>query len=360
MRRFLVCLLIASVLAASGGCSQPVDTGSPVPAQQQPIVALLALAGLAIGIVAFIHHEHAKESPGPSPSPGIVGPKLFVPITPAGSGADMNLADTSAAVIIGILQSTSPSEKYQQVTIPSGGSPQMASCVLPSTYTPTALAIDQTGAIWFDDENGNVKRFAPIATTGGSCSSTFSVGDSLGVTGTRSMDADATNVYVAVDNGTGKVSFVQISISSGTGPSNSTTASAVLDPRDGITATTFLTGVPMFTGFRTDGSSFVVQNNTATANSFVLDPVPNSNPAVSADASNNELFFGTIGSTTSGLYQIAKYTSGGLQTSALSIASNGVTADSRFAVPLSSLRADRSRNTYGLDLNGNLVEFAAF
>src|ERR1700681_1144928 len=56
VRRTLALAVIAITLCVNvGGCSTPVDTGSNIPAQSQPIYTVLALLGLGIAITAFHH-----------------------------------------------------------------------------------------------------------------------------------------------------------------------------------------------------------------------------------------------------------------------------------------------------------------
>src|SRR5690348_14028013 len=69
VRRFIALALALAILSSGvSGCSQPIDTGSSIPAQSQPIVALLALVGLGIGLTAWHHHNENRSGGGGTPT----------------------------------------------------------------------------------------------------------------------------------------------------------------------------------------------------------------------------------------------------------------------------------------------------
>jgi len=366
VRRYIAAALIAVLLVGSGGCSQPVDPGSPVPAQSQPIVTLLALIGLAIGVAAFVHHGSASAGPTPTPSPtpgGLTGPSLVVVLTKPGS--DMNIASTTTGIVLGVIEPATGGTRYEQVSgnVKTGLS-------LPGGYAPTAVAMDSSGNAWLDDNSGNVKVCAAPTTSNGSCSPSLSFNDGLGVAGTRSMDIDSTDACIAIDTGSNVAKFALFALPNGTpNGTGSFPGTARLLPADAVTATDFL-GANSFTLFRADGSSFVISGNPPANNTFDLNPLPNATPgnvAVSQNASFNETFYGLLGFPTGASYQIARYIGAnstgatpGSEQASIAIAQNGTTLGNSFAVPLRSLRADLSATTYALDGSGNLVEFASF
>ena len=101
MRRLIATVAALTILCSGmSGCSQPIDPGSSIPAQSQPIVALLALVGLGIGLTAWHHHN---EHHGSGPAATVFPAQFTVPPLIAGFKA-VDLAPDPVNITIGALE----------------------------------------------------------------------------------------------------------------------------------------------------------------------------------------------------------------------------------------------------------------
>ncbi|HKW44394.1 MAG TPA: hypothetical protein VJN22_01980 [Candidatus Eremiobacteraceae bacterium] len=367
MRRTLAAAVIAVTLGVNlGGCSTPVDTGSNIPAQSQPLVTVLALLGLGIAITAFHHHSetHPPGNQKVPQTPISVIPLRLSNATPidltldplqagqfgallAGSGGSASVFD------LGDINSDSVTSQY---TLPAG-------------YQPTAVAIDSgtTHQEWFVNSNGQIDGCAIGPTTCIPSPAPFS--DTLASGGTRFIAADAQHIFIARDDGASTVTwssfdFVGTQVASG---SYTYTAGGNkgLYAKDAVVANG--SSISQYLLFHADGTSHEVQLTSPPTTS----PGPTMNPV--PDVSGNATItgadvFGYVGSPTTGLYSIARYGAAGSDPLAYTImaltlvAFNGVPNPGiahSFSVPLNNLHED-SAGVYGLDPGGNVVTFNVF
>lgn len=367
-RRFAHCvalLLIISTLSLSlASCSQPIDTGSKVPAQSQPFVALLALVGLGIGLTA-LHHHNERGSGGPGPGPSITAPSS---IQGLGIGAFDIAFDPSVPGAVGALGSAAGGGRYGFEEVGAGAS--SGSYTLPAAYQPKGLAIDANGADWFVDSLGTVKKCAAPAPSVTTCTPLLSFSDGLPAGGVRSIAADNLHVFIAQDDTHGTVTWAAFVLAGGGRTSNAytyPTTNRGLYNNDAVQTIAGLSLTFVFELFHADGASWTVAGlSPATKNPFILAPAPGANVAT-ADGVN---FFGMLGSTTSGGYQIGHWvganngvgaTPGSLRAT-LQIAFNGQVNTDRgfYALPLQSLHVDpiSGQTLFALDSAGNLVTFS--
>ena len=366
MRRLLAVALALSLLSSSlAGCSQPIDTGSSVPAQSQPIVALLALIGLGIGITAWHHHNEAHHGGG---GPTIVPPvQVLGPLLSGYKAVD--LANDPFDIGFGVLESPAAAG-VSKFALVSGGS--FASYSLPAAYSPVALAVDpNTGDDWFVDAAGKVQGCLPPASSVTTCSTsglpvpTFN--DGLGV-GNRAIASDGSFVFIALDAGGGAVKWFSFNLSDGT----TTTSNYASQTTAGLYPADFVISTPQaaasgFTVFHSDGRSDLVTIPPSDVPSFTFAPTPlkaPSNVVLALDAVN-QAFYAPTGSS-SGVYDITRYTNqfdagiSKLNTLSVTIADNGQTGGP-FVPPLTSLHVDsQDQQLVGIDAAGNIVEFAQF
>lgn len=379
MRR-LVATALALTIICSGmsGCSQPIDTGSSIPAQSQPIVALLALIGLGIGITAWHHHNEHRGGGGSGPS---VFPAQFtVPPLVAGYKA-VDLAPDPVNATIGALEvpiAGAGTGKFDEIES-SGGIPQsFGGYSLPSGYSPEAVSLDPNGVAWFVDASGRVQG-CDVLTSAMTCSSKGTFSDGLGG-GARSIAADINIIVVVVDAGGGKVKWwaTQGGTATGTGTYTPASSTSPIFAADAVSLTT--TGPSGFTVYHQDGRSdfltFGVSGSTLTISAqpnFSFNPLPLA--ALSQPESETSVskiaFFSFTGAPTTA-YSLTKYettTAAGITaptaTSEL-IAFNGHVGTpsgggTPFVPPLSSPRFDNAELTiWAIDAAGNIVAFAPF
>jgi hypothetical protein len=362
----LAALVIAAVLCLSlSSCSQPIDPGSKIPAQSQPLVALLALIGLGIGLTAL--HHHNEEHGGGGAPPAIAAP---VSVQGLGIGAIDIALDPGQAGATGALGTQGGSGRYIFSEVNSSGA-NNGSYTLPSGYQPHALAIDASGGDWFVDSFGALKKCGPPVSGVTSCTPSVAISDGLPASGVRNIAADNTHVFIAQDNNAGTVSFAAFALD-GTSPQTGSYnygAGKGTYNTDAVQTTTAGSSISQFTILHKDGASWVVSlGNPATKNPFVLTPPPVASANVATfDAIN---FYGFLGSPSTGAYAIGHYvgagntlglTPGSLVAPTLTIALNGQINPNRgiYRLPLTSLHTDGAL-LYSLDPSGNLVIFNIF
>jgi hypothetical protein len=379
MRRFVAIALALSLLSASlGGCSQPIDTGSSVPAQSQPFVALLALVGLGIGLTAWHHHNEHHSSGGGGPT--IFGAQFLVP--PFISGfAPVDLAVDPANIAVGAIELPTAgggTGKFTEIQNQSGGGVPFGTETLQLGYVPTSVAIDPSGVTWFVNASGLVEECDILTSTTTTCNSSLGpFNDGLGA-GSRSIAADGNFVFVILDAGGGKVKWWVESLTSspptatGTYTSNST---AAIFPGDAVKSTPS-GGFSDFTVYHQDGTSdnvtFTVSGSTLTLNAqpnMSFNPVPAVAPSnFGVDLNSKDAFYAFSGSPT-GSYDLTKYEStsvvglGNPTATSELIRFNGQegNASAIFTPPLTSVHFDTAEGTvWALDHAGNIVAFAQF
>ncbi|MBC5825651.1 MAG: hypothetical protein GIW99_01160 [Candidatus Eremiobacteraeota bacterium] len=356
MSRSIAAIVVAAILALNlSGCSQPVDPSSPVPAQSQPLAALLGIIGVGIVLTALHHHnEHLNHGTGgvPLQSPGIVR------LPNAARSVDLAVDPTTGTA--GVLQAKNGATPARYLQVSAGAA--TGGYDLPSGYAPTAVAIDALLNGWFVDAAGNVENCpAPVSGTP-TCVPPAAFSDGLGASGARDIAVDVAFVFVATDNGAGTVSWAAFSLGGGSPLRGSYKyGGKPLYAADAVTQNDTGTGISAFVLFHQDGASYQIQfPSSVTKQAFTLAPPPSSAPGNVA----NQAFFGLIGST-AGLYQIAKYVNSGTASGPLppqtiiNIADNGQTPGNSFALPLRSLHADAG-SVSALDASGNLIQYALF
>jgi hypothetical protein len=372
VRRTLALAIVVSLLSMNvSGCSSPIDTGSSIPAQSQPIYTLLALVGLGFAITAFHHHsEQPHSGSGRIPqTPISVIPLRLTNQVPVDLTLDPNFTGSFGVLLAGNSGGAWLVD-LGDITTNNNVTVQYA---LPVGYQPTALTIDANVSLdheWFVDASGTVEGCANPG-VGGPTTCTPSpapFSDTLGTCGTRYISADATHIFIACDSGAGTVAWVAFDFNANKTGSGSYTYTA--GPAKGLYTTdaVFANGqaISQFLLFHKDGTSHEVVLTTppTTGAGPTLNPIP-------LDIGNAAItgvdIYAYNGAPTSGSYSIARYgsSSGGLNftiQSLLLVAENGVPnpGPSRtFGVPLTSLHADSS-GVYGLDPTGTLVVFRVF
>jgi hypothetical protein len=367
VRRMLAIAVIAVTLCVNvGGCSTPVDTGSSIPAQSQPIYTVLALLGLGIAITAFHHHSELHGSGSQKvPQTPISVIRLRVsnaspidltldPLQPGQFGA--LLAGTGGSAWLFDLADTTSNIVTEQYTLPAG-------------YQPIAVAIDAgtTHQEWFVNAGGLVDGCALGPSTCTPSPAPFS--DTLASGGTRYIAADSQHVFIVRDDGATTVSWAAFDFAANLIATGSYTYTAgggkSLYAKDAVVANG--SSISQYLLFHEDGTSHEVQ--------LTAPPTTSAGPTLTpaADTTGNPTIVGTdvfgyVGSPSNGFYSIARYGAGTSDPLAYSIqaltlvAVNGVTnpsLGSSFSVPLANLHAD-SAGVYGLDPGGNAVTFNVF
>lgn len=380
MRRIIAVTVAVALLAAPvSGCSQPIDNGSSIPAQSQPIVALLALIGVGIGLTAWHHHNVAHEGSGGGGIGSIVGAQFSV--APFISGyKPVDLAVDPANVALGALELPTAgggTGKFTEIQDFSNTASPFGTYTLPANYAPTAVAMDANGLAWFVDANGKVQGCAAI-TQGetGTCTSQGAFFDGLGA-GSRSIAVDTSAfVVVILDAGGGKVKWRATDGSGDTGTGTYTSAStSPIYAADSIKLTT--TPPSGFTVVHQDGSSeFITFSLSGTTLSIAQQAnflfVPASLVGLSdigSEISGKVATFGFTGAP-SGSYSFTKYETSsavGLgQAAAASqlIDSNGQVGNPSagpFTAPLISPQFDTGEGSvWAIDSAGRIVNFAPF
>jgi hypothetical protein len=362
-RRCLGAIAIALVVTASvPGCSQPIDPNSSVPAALQPLVLIIAAVGVGIGITALDHHNQNHSSSAPTPAlatPSFVGSVGNQPFDLA--------IDLSVPGSVGILGSNGGAGMYG-FTEEGSSATNAGSYTLPAGYQPVVVTVDGVGNDWFDDSGGNVDECAPPTSTPRTCVPTLAFKDGLGSGGVRAMTADSTHIFIAYDNRSGTVNW----------------AAYFLDGTNRVTGSYQYTGLGIYTKnaavaepaavvgtyiiFHQDGTSWTVPlPGPASKNTSTFTPVPLGAGNVAFDGSS--LFYGLLGSLTSGAYEIGRWVgpatafgnNPGTLAAKITIGFNGQTSTrgAAFRLPVSALATDGSY-IYMLDSSGNLVLFSAF
>lgn len=361
--RCIAAALLACLVAASTpSCSKPIDPGSNVPAVYQPLVFILAAVGVGVGIAALTHHNNNHSGGGP------VTPTLT---TPAFVGALTNqpfdlALDPSVAGSVGALGRSFGAGRYGFVE--SGSSSTNAgSYGLPSGYQPVGVAIDVSGNDWFVNSAGTVDKCPPPTTSITNCAPSLTFNDALG-TGTRSIAADSTHVFITKDNGSGMVTWAAFALD-GTGRISGSYTYTGLSTYNQDAAVSVSSAISAtYEVFHKDGTSWTIPlPGPATKNSFTFGPVPLANGNVAYDGS--ALYYGLLGAASSGKYSIGRYAglnaptnqTPGALLSQSAIAFNGQSSlnAAPFFVPVTSIHTD-DFFIYMLDSRGNLVLFTAF
>ncbi|HEY7994412.1 MAG: hypothetical protein ACHQY2_04960 [Candidatus Eremiobacterales bacterium] len=379
MRRFIAVTLAATILMAPlGGCSQPIDTGSSVPAQSQPFVALLALIGLGIGLTALHHHNEAHSGSGgtggnPIGAQFSVGPFIsgYKPV---------DLVVDPVNVSLGALESPlggGGTGKFTEIQDISNAAQPFGTYTLPANYSPVAVAMDVNGLTWFVDATGKVQGCAAMTLgESGTCISQGTFTDGLGA-GSRSIVVDVGFIFVIMDAGGGKVKWWALQATppgTGTGTYTSTSTSPVYAANAVELTTTPPSG---FTVYHQDGSSdfitFALSGSTLSLTqqaNFLYTPaslVGLSN--IGGEVSGKDAVFGFTGAP-AGSYSMTKYetaTANGIgQATATSelIDFNGQVGNpsaAPFTAPLSAVHLDAGENSiWAIDAAGRIVNFAPF
>lgn len=370
MRKVVALALALSLLGGSlAGCSQPIDTGSSIPPQSQPFVAVLALIALGIGITAYHHHSENQQHGG-GPSSTITPPAAVFGVLFTGYRASALAVDSFDAAI-GVLETPTVSGTAARFALLSGTS--AAFYTLPSGYLPTAVAVDPNGNDWFVDATGHIQGCDSPATSVTTCTTTgltvATASDGLG-SGARSIAVDQFNVFDDVDAGGGSVKWFALNLSAGTPTTSSyqSTSHNGLYSAENVEATT--TGASAFTIFHVDGTSdLVTVSPAAEAPNFTFIPVPLVAPSDVVQAVDlNAAFYATTGST-SGTYRLTRYENlsdtgtGSLTTTTITIANDGQTgapSSEPWSPPLTSIQADANNNAWGIDAAGRIVQFGQF
>jgi len=367
VRRMLALAVIAITLCVNvGGCSTPVDTGSNIPAQSQPIYTVLALLGLGVAIVAFHHHSELHPS-GSQKVPQTPISVILLRTTNA-TPIDLTLDPLQAGQFGALLAGTAGSASLFDLGDINTGA-VTAQYTLPSGYKPIAVAIDAgtTHEEWFVNPSGLVDGCAIGPTTCTPSPAQFS--DTLAAGGTRYIAADSQHLFIARDDGATTVTWAAFDFAANLVGTGSYTYTAgvgkALYPKDAVVSNG--SSISQYLFFHQDGTSHEVQLTSPPTTGLgpTMTPVP-------TDLGNATIagvdVFGYTGSPTSGLYSIGRYDAAGSDPLAYTIkaltlvAFNGVPnppLGSPFSVPLTNLHVD-SAGVYGLDPTGNVVTFNVF
>lgn len=364
LRRWLACAVCAALISAGAGCSQPLDPNSPAPPASQPFITLLALVGVGVAVTALHHHnEHRGGGQGVQ----AVAP-LSVETLPTGVDVDLTPDDFLAGQAGLVIRAPSGVSSFVEA---APGATTFSSYALPAGYNPTAVAIDLAGGNdWFVDSTGSVRKCAAPGASITTCVPAVAVSDGLGI-GARSIAADASNVFVARDDGAGTVKFASFGLDGNNMQSGSYayTGSGLAAP-DAVSAITGAALASTFVLVHADGKSFSVSLPSTTAkNAYVLTPLPNASSSVGAtlDSGGNTVFLGALGDP-AGAYSLGRWTSSasarggpGSLVATIPVAVNGRTGGvDSFGVPFVHLRATAAQGVVALDGNGRIVFYAPF
>lgn len=349
------------VISSAAGCTKPIDPDSSVPAELQPVVFLVAAVGIGFGIAA-LDHKNSNNSSGTTTNltkatfVGSVGNTPFDLATdPSVSGSVGALGSNGGAGMYGFTEIGSSSTNAGSFTLIAG-------------YHPFGVAIDGSGNDWFDDNAGNVESCAPPTSTPRTCTPLVSFNDGLGTGGVRAIAADTTHVFIVDDNENKTVNWAAFALD-GTGKliGSYTYTGTSIYAHDAVSAAS-AAAIATYLAFHQDGTSWTIPlPGPAQLNTFTFNPAPLSSANVAYDGTT--LFYGTVGSPTTGSYQIARYAAPGNTTgqnpgsiaARITIGNNGQTSPSAqaFALPVHALRTD-GFSLYMLDAHGKLVVFNAF
>ncbi|HYK52016.1 MAG TPA: hypothetical protein VEV38_00585 [Candidatus Eremiobacteraceae bacterium] len=379
MRRFIAVAVALTILSAPvSGCSQPIDTGSSVPAQSQPFVALLALIGLGIGLTAWHHHNLEHEGSGGGSGP-ILGAQFSLGPLISGYKA-VDLVVDPVNVALGALEVPAGgggTGKFTEIQAFSGTAQSFGTYTLPANYSPAAVAIDANGLAWFVDASGKIQGCAVMSPgTSGTCTSQGTFSDGLGA-GSRSIAVDVNGfIVVIIDGGSGTVKWwaTQGGAATGTGTYTSASTSPIY-AADSIKLTT--TPPAGFTVFHQDGSSDVIsfaQNGstlsiTVQANFNYQPPSLVGLSDFGSEVSGKDAFYGFTGAP-AGSYSMTKYET----TSSVGVGSATATSQlidhdgqvgnpgsAPFTAPLASPQLDTGENAiWAIDAGGRIVNFTPF
>lgn len=362
-RRIVAFGLVLLVLASASGCSQPIDPNSSVPAQWQPVVLVAALVGVGFGIAALDHKNSSNNSGGGS-TPTLTTATFVGSV--GNTPVDLSI-DPSVSGSVGVLGSNGGPGMYGFSELGSS-STNAGSYTLTAGYHPIAVAIDGSGNDWFVDNAGNVQSCAPPTSTPRTCTPLVAVNDGLGTGGVRAIAADTTHVFIIDDNENKMVAWAAFALD-GNGRVTST-YTYTGSPTYAHDATAAATGtvVATYLAFHQDGTSWTIPlPGPAQQNTFTFSPPALASGNIAYDGTN--LFYGPVGSPTTGSYQIVRYaapgnTNGqnpGSIAARITIGYNGATSPNAqaFALPVRAIKTD-GFSLYMLDAHGNLVVFSAF
>ena len=375
VRRFIALALVLALLSSGvSGCSQPIDTGSSVPAQSQPLVALLALVGLGIGLTAWHHHNEHRSGSGGGGGPSIVG--AVISVAPFISGyKPVDLAPDPINGTIGALELPTTGGGTGKFTEMFASSASFDTYALPASYAPVAVSMDANGLTWFVDATGHVQGCGAMTQSTTVCSSIGTFVDGLG-SGARSISVDTNIIVVVTDAGSGKVKWWAEQGSPaavGTGTYTPSGSTSPIFSTDAVKLSTSPSSG--FTVYHQDGTSDFI-TFAASGSSLTINVQPNFkfNPASLVALSNfqNETskfaVYGFTGTATASYY-LTKYETPGtvglvspVATSQL-IDLNGTEGNpsAPFAPPLFSSHFDALENAvWALDQSGNIVGFNPF
>jgi hypothetical protein len=365
MRGHIAAAVIAALVASSlPGCSKPIDPNSSIPPIYQPLVFVLAAVGVGIALTA-LHHHNEKHSGG-GPPPGLAGP--FVVTALGNQPFDMAL-DPSQPGGVGALGRVGGGGNYGFLELGSSAA-NNGSYQLPSGYQPRAVAIDGSGNDWFVNDAGTVIKCSPPVASVTNCTPLLNFSDGLASSGVRSIAAESTHVFIALDNQAGTVFWVAFALDGSGRLSGSYSYSPGLGTysKDAVVAASGT--VATYTIFHRDGNSYALAlPGPATKNSFTFSPVPLGTGNIANNGATSGPFYGFLGSATSGNYEIGNWVGPGNSFSAtpgtlhstITIAFNGQTSPNAapYVVPLTSAHTD-GFSIFTLDSSGNLVVFTAF
>jgi len=205
VRRTLALAVIVVTLSVNlGGCSTPVDTGSNIPAQSQPIVTVLALLGLGFAITAF--HHHSETHPPSSQKVPQTPSSVILLRTSNASPIDLTLDPLQAGQFGALLAGTGGSASVFDLGDIVDGA-VTSQFTLPTGYKPIAVAIDggSTHEEWFVNPSGLVDGCVLGPTTCTPSPAPFS--DTLAAGGTRYIAADSQHIFIARDDGSTTVTW---------------------------------------------------------------------------------------------------------------------------------------------------------